>query len=400
MTGPSERGVLADERLDAVLAAQGYVVLPLLAPGVVEALVEARARLAPAGDDGLTVDYMRPDRSIMRAVRSLVEPVWEEHLRPVFTDHQLVMATFVVKHPGHESGMFLHEDRSYVEEPGARAHTVWIPLTDVGPTLANGTLEIVPRSHRLASALSGSNTPELFRPYERHLRERLVPLEMAAGSAAIYDTRTLHASRPNLSGAPRVAVVCAVAPRGERLIHVRATSATGRRVHLVTPDFFVEHHPRRIEEAMPPDCPVVREYEDECAIPSPAEVAAAVGGPLPVADPVVPDDLRHPDDPTVLPVLRHRRRRRWPGRTTRLSLAPGERRTFSPVRGRSVEVEVVSGPVLGAGARSGPAAADLTPGRRVRGRRSVPLTVWNDGPGRVALRVRGSRDTGPSRGDS
>jgi hypothetical protein len=385
--------VLRDPALDQALRDDGYVVLPVLPPEAVAWLADAQQRLVPEGDDGLAVDYMRPDRATMRTLWDLVEPVWDEHLSAVFADHQRVMTTFVVKHPGHESGMFLHEDRTYVDERHARAHTLWIPLTDVGPGLENGTLEIVPRSHHLATTLGGSNTPELFRPYERHLRERLVPLDVAAGSAVVYDTRTLHASGPNLSDRPRIALVCAVAPRGEPLIHVRASGPTRRRVHHVTPAFFVEHHPREIEASMPADCPVVREYDDDTGVPSPATVAAALGGPMPVPDPVVPDDLRRPEDPPGLPVLRTQvgTGRRSGARRSQVAvtLGPGERRTFASRRRRRPEVAVVSGPALGAGVRSGPAAADLAPDQRAWGGRGHPVTLWNEGPGPCAFLVRG-----------
>jgi hypothetical protein len=252
-----------DERLAACLERDGFGVVPLLDAATVACLRQEYASVVPPGDHGLAIDYMRQDRTVMRALQVLLGPVWDEHLPRLFEDPVVALCTVVTKHPGDQSGMFLHEDRSFVDESRARAYTVWVPLVPVGPTLDNGGLQIVPGSHRLPTGPAGSNTPDLIRPFEAQLREHLVPVTAGAGDAVVYDTRTLHASAPNLSDAPRPAVTCAVVPRGEALIHVVATSRTHRRVHAVSPEFFVEHHPRDIEVEMPADCPVIDEFDVE-----------------------------------------------------------------------------------------------------------------------------------------
>jgi hypothetical protein len=312
----------------------------------------------------------------MRELRDLLAPVWERVLPTTFAGHRAVMSTFVVKHPGPESGMFLHEDRSYVDEARTRAYTVWVPLTDVGPDTGNGTLEVVPRSHRLATRLGGSHTPDLFRPYERFLRERLVPVAARAGEAVVYDTRTLHASGPNLTDEGRLAVVCAVAPEDEPLLHVVATSRTHRRVHRIHPDFFVEHHPREIEQQMPDDCPVVQEY-DEDPVLTPEEVAAAFDSEPPTVDPVVSERCRRDDDPPTLAPLpwEDGDRPGRPGRRTRtVTLEPGDTADLTPPPNRflgwSSWTPPPSPPV--SGASNGPPPSSPAGGSRWRAARPTP----------------------------
>jgi hypothetical protein len=267
---------IRDPTLAGRLETSGYGVVPLLDAATVAEVAAAYQEIVPADDHGLAIDYMRPDRTVMRALRSLLEPVWRTHLPKLFHDPAVAMATVVTKHPGDQSGMFLHEDRSFVDESQARAYTVWIPLVPVGPALDNGGLQIVPRSHLLPTGLAGSNTPDLIRPFEDDLRSRLVDVEAAAGDAVVYDTRTLHASRPNLTDTPRPALTFAVVPAAATMVHVVATSPTHRRVHAVTPEFFVEHHPREIEVAMPEDCPVIAELEVEPSLTA-EDVARVLG---------------------------------------------------------------------------------------------------------------------------
>jgi ectoine hydroxylase-related dioxygenase (phytanoyl-CoA dioxygenase family) len=371
---------MVDPAAEQALATEGFVVRPFLPADAVAELLASHPRRPLT--DTITTDYMDPDRAVMAATREAVAPILAAHLPGLLVDHELVMATFVAKYPGHMSSMFLHDDRTYVDERRARAVTVWIPLSDVSPEAGNGTLELVPRSHRLDRGWAGSNTPDLVRPYERFLRDRLVPVTAEAGTAVVYDTRTLHASAANATDQLRIALACAVAPRGEPLVHVVARGRTIR-VHRVTPAFFVDHHPRDIEVEMPADCPVVDEFEDRAEL-RPEDVAA-VYGETPSVDPVVPDAVFRPGDPDTLPWLPYEDTPSRSGRVQRLvRLAPGERRELQEPPGRVVRA--VDGPPVGAGVRTATAAADLVPGRAVE-LGDEPVTMWNEGPVDLVVEV-------------
>jgi ectoine hydroxylase-related dioxygenase (phytanoyl-CoA dioxygenase family) len=268
---------IRDPELARQLDTAGYAVVPLLDEATVGEVCEAYREIAPPGDHGLAIDYMRPDRTVMRRLRERLEPVWSAHLPQLFVDPIVAMCTMVTKHPGDQSGMFLHEDRTFVDESRTRAYTVWVPLVPVGPGLDNGGLQIVPGSHRLPTGLAGSNTPDLIRPFEDELRRHLVDVAAGAGDAVVYDTRTLHASRPNLTDVPRPALTFAVVPGGEAIVHVVASSPTHRRVHAVGPDFFVDHHPREIEVQMPEDCPVIDEFDVDDPSLTAEDVARVLG---------------------------------------------------------------------------------------------------------------------------
>ncbi len=252
-----------DPAVEADLIEQGYATIPVLEPSEVVDLRAAYRALVPQGDHGLTVDYMRPDRGPIREIARLLEPVWARHFPEIFTDHVPVFTTFVTKHPGENSNMFLHEDRTFVDERRYRAGTLRIPLVDVSAEAQNGTLELLPGSHRLSESWSGTRTPLLHPPFERYLRQRLVPVALTAGTGIYYDTRTLHASSANRSDEDREAVVCAVAPRAAKVIHVVATSRRHRTIHEVDHDFFLDLHPHEIDEGIGERFPVIEELEDD-----------------------------------------------------------------------------------------------------------------------------------------
>ena len=283
MTARVSVATFLDPLLEDELAGSGYAVGPFLDVAEVAHIREAYRAIVPEGDHGLTVDYMRPDRRVMADIAELLAPVWTRHFPEVFFDHRPVFATFVTKHPGEASAMFFHEDRTFVDERFHRAGTLWIPLVDVGPGLVNGGLEVLPGSHRLTTSWSGTNTPELFRPFEAALRSGLQRVAVSAGSALYYDTRTLHASPANLSNEPREAIVCAVAPCAAELIHVVGTSKRHRCVHRVDTRFFLEVHPHAIDQIDPDEYPLIAEFDDDARLTA-ADIEVTLGLRAPVAE--------------------------------------------------------------------------------------------------------------------
>ena len=294
--------VLRDPVCDQRLRDVGYAVFPLLSG---EEVAEIRTSYRTLVDDpdapgSMEFDYMAENRAAMRTVADLLAPVWARHVPEVFTDHEPVFSTFVAKHPGRYSGMFLHDDRTYLDERRQRAFTMWVPLVDTSPELDNGTLWIVPGSHQLFGAFSGTGTPDWIRPYEEYLEQYLVPLRMRAGEALVYDTKTVHGSTPNRTSETREAIATAVAPRGAELIHVVAAGATRRKVYRIDRSFFLDVHPHSIAtEGMPDRYPLIEEFDETLLEVDPVAIAAVcdpqdVPVPKPVVEGVVP---RQPEPP-------------------------------------------------------------------------------------------------------
>ena len=432
-----------DPTRDDVLREQGFVSFPMLDGDEVTAIRDAHHRLVGADGSGMAVDYMREDRSVITAVNELLDEVWKRHFGEIFVDHRPVFSTCVVKHPGPDSAMFLHDDRSFVDERELRSGTMWIPLVDTGPGIDNGGLQVVPGSHRLAVTFAGSNTPDLMRPYASALEAALVAPPVPAGTALFYDSRMLHASPPNRTDEPRPALACSVVPRQAPLIHVVGVDATRRRIHSIDDDFFLDHRPEELERAMPSCYPVIDEYEDridcldadyvrdtcdlmekptaESLIPEdlwgdfdgtrsdpPTEVPRRTGALLATGQPVrsestdswvagvvdaactgewLPASLWPGDqlswwvgDPLARPGNRR------PG-VMGLRLAPRERLCLRLDAAGTTLVHTVEGPVLGAGIVSVGQADQCEPGAIVSVERVDHCVIWNHGPGDLEVVV-------------
>lgn len=441
MSGGSSSGgaapVLRDAALDAALAVDRVVVTPLLDAGEVAELKALHAEFETDDRHGIVLDFMQSDRSIMRDLFDRLMPFWDRHLPELFHDHAVIVTSFVTKYPDDDSAMILHSEPTFVDESRHATFNIWIPLVDVGPDTDNGGLQIVPGSASLPVGATGFDTPVLIRPYERYLREHLATVTAAAGSAVVYDTRLLHASEPNRSTVPRVALAATVAPRGAELHHVLAVGRRHRVDHVVDRDFFLDVHPNDIAAGMPARYPVVGEFDDPGTL-RPDDVARCVDETsTPVPEAVVPPDLVRDDDPdrlaplgaspaswvdpgsdvevelsslvdeplagldgsdrvgpvvvtsidavTGVDVPAGPPRRWWRRRPVpRLLVAgPASRITLRASRpGEAVELTVLECPFVRSGARTATRAALFDLGVRV----SIaddPVVVWNDGPGPV-----------------
>ncbi len=296
---------LPEEVVEAV-AGRGYCVVPLRnREALVGLAAEYRAKFGqeqPGEDGELVVEYMHPERDRARRLSSLIDPVVYSALDGVVTNFQILLSTAVVKYPGADSAMFLHEDRSFVDEAVDRSLTLWVPLADTGPSQHNGGLEVVPWSHLLGVLGSGSATPEPFRAYEAWLRERLVAVEVPLGQALLYDSRLLHASGPNLSETPRIALVVSLISASAEALHLRGVDRRSIAVHPVDRSFYWDHLVRDVEREMPAGYPRSRTLTvDPPAARARAEAAVAemadrLGVPRPTACPWVPEEILEPPE--------------------------------------------------------------------------------------------------------
>lgn len=266
---------LRDPEHERAYLDDGFVVMPFLEPHEVAALTQAYWEMALDDDHGLTIDYARPDRAFMSRIEELLQPVWDRHFDDVFVDHVPVCASFIVKHPGPASNMFLHEDRTWVDERRFRSGTLWIPLADVGPDTDNGGLQIIRHSHLRMAGWSGTGTPDVIAPHHDQLRHGLEWVTAPAGHAVYYDSRTIHASPANRSDAARIVIACGVAPRAAQLIHVLGDGATGRRVFAVDHQFFIRHDLAAIPRALEEDYTLLEDFTEDASL-TPGDVTSIV----------------------------------------------------------------------------------------------------------------------------
>jgi hypothetical protein len=117
-------------------------------------------------------------------------------------------------------------------------------------------------------------------------------MSVPAGTALVYDARMLHASEPNRTPHPRLALGCLLAHRERGPIQVIATGRRHRVVHRVDDRYFVSTAPGRdVAERLLDEYPVIEQYDEDPAVDTEQVLGEelARGGAIRAA--LVPDDL-------------------------------------------------------------------------------------------------------------
>lgn len=264
---------------DETLAQLGYLHLPGIARPLVGDLLDLLDHLPqprPTGHAGivpsepwnrqrapgdawqLSTDSCRPPER--QWLKDATASMWADLLDHLFTDHQVVITTFLTKQPGSGGVLPLHQDPSVVDERRHRATSVWIALDDIATNLGNGPIHVLEASHRVGYEWRGTDTqPSYLDDLDglESLWADATPVDVAAGDVLLWDSRLLHGSPPNDSGLPRRALAGVCVARATPLCH--AVAAEGDRVEILRVDeqFFVETSPRATRDTLPTGYPVI-----------------------------------------------------------------------------------------------------------------------------------------------
>ncbi len=154
--------------------------------------------------------------------RKKVHAEIEEILRPTYDNllknYKTVINSFIVKIPGPKSDFTLHQDSTGLDEFRHSPLSIWIPLQDTD--LNNGTLCVVPKTHKFFHPYRGISFSPPFSEYEDVLRKYLVSIELKAGDILMFDNRLVHYSHLNNSNKERVVVMSGIFPKDADILSV------------------------------------------------------------------------------------------------------------------------------------------------------------------------------------
>jgi hypothetical protein len=223
------REIFSNADLHTHFLRDGFVRVPMLSPDEVRGLLAEFPSLHPDdqfrrewtrnGQTTLTYHCSFLDRNLeyKRRTRDLLSGAFSARLDEILNGYELLNANFYVKPPG--AGVFqIHQNWSHLADRDDTTLTVWCPLTDA--SRRNGTLEVVPGSHKIFPDIPAVNTPPFFRDFEDALVERyLQPMALSAGEALVFDDNLIHWSSQNDSDQPRIAVQLLCIPRGSQPVY-------------------------------------------------------------------------------------------------------------------------------------------------------------------------------------
>ena len=158
--------------------------------GKTHSTTKANLQLIPLFDKSDLVRALPFEAKVVEAVGQLIGDPFLLHLDQMF-----------LKPARHGAGTAWHQDNAYfkIADP-LRGTAMWIAIHDA--TLANGTLHLIPGSHR--ERYEHRRDPDS----DHHIRawppeERAEPIELEAGGVAFFCYGTAHCTRANTTGRER-----------------------------------------------------------------------------------------------------------------------------------------------------------------------------------------------------
>lgn len=222
----------------------GYIVLPALETLEIEQLKTFYNTLGLKDEKGygFHVGMDNENKELVTQMVNTIKSIALPKVQPYLVDTQLFTASYVIKEPNPQGVVPPHQDWSFVEdEENYCSVTCWIPLQDVN--MENGCMGVIKGSHHFFDAFRASPSPQVGTPLKEHMFTIfpfLQLIEMKAGEALIFNNKTIHASPPNTTSAPRLAVGLGFTQKEAKICHYYLQPGTTNKVlkYAIDPAFF------------------------------------------------------------------------------------------------------------------------------------------------------------------
>lgn len=220
----------------------GYVILPFLTAAQVAQLRQLFFDTHPQIPDGFYSSSFHDDQQHKQYINEQIETLLSNPVAATFGEIRKLGSCFLNKQPGVQSEMPIHQDWTIVNEPTFDSVTIWIPLQDVNAE--NGSIQVVDGSHRFSTALRAPSMEDPFKNIQDLVRKDLQQLTLSAGEAFIFSHALLHASPPNCSNQPRIAVTYGLVEKEAALFFYHKNDEGKVEQYAVADNFFQTYNTR------------------------------------------------------------------------------------------------------------------------------------------------------------
>jgi hypothetical protein len=248
------KALLKDPAKQAFFEDNGYVVIDLLSTEEVDGLLAYYQSIDNnhVGEYGFHVSMDNRNYDFVNGVISTLEQVIFPRTQEHFSDCKMFTGSFVVKEPRLNSFVPPHQDWSFTDDTKYNSVTVWTALMDTD--IQNGAMAILPGSHKWFHGPRASPSPGYITPFQAHGMDlfpymKLVP--MKAGQALVFENKTLHASPPNNSAAPRVAAGIGLSQTDAPLLHyyvIPGSQPQELQSYKIDKSFFFHYNNSRLHQ--------------------------------------------------------------------------------------------------------------------------------------------------------
>ena len=177
-----------------------------------EIFAEAVRRMDRPLGDAWFHTILIPEEDVRRFITDELEALIAPKIAQIIDQEQLELMRldFSVKPPSTLDEPGPHQDYALVDERIATSLYAWIPLVDMNEF--NGTLHVVPGSHRYTNLIRSLHVPSTFNEVLNSVRAAGLRFDCLAGELILMVSGIIHYSPPNSSDQVRLAAHGILAP--------------------------------------------------------------------------------------------------------------------------------------------------------------------------------------------
>lgn len=180
----------------------GFVVVDFYDDAQVEEVKELYHALHPRSEGGFFPSTYSRSRSYRENTDSELKRIGQKRFGELLVDYQVINGSFIVKFPGEDSYLHVHQDMTLVDETEFTGINIWSPMVDL--TDKNGVLYLLPGSHRFYPTYRGHTLRGFYDGIQEEIKDYMVPYYLKAGQAIIFDQSIIHFSPPNTGNDIRI----------------------------------------------------------------------------------------------------------------------------------------------------------------------------------------------------
>jgi hypothetical protein len=199
---PKMLKMFRDQALQDAFEKNGFVVVPFYTEQEIQELKELYYNLHPKDEKGFFPSTFSKDKNYRATADAEIKRIGKRAMDSYLEDVKVICGSFIVKSPGPESAMCVHQDMTLVDESKFTGINIWVPLIEL--TDKNGAIEVLPGSHRIYPTYRGSTVPGIYDEVSEQIKPYLQKLYLKAGEAVFFDQSIIHYSEANLSDEIRI----------------------------------------------------------------------------------------------------------------------------------------------------------------------------------------------------
>ena len=199
---PKMLQVFRDQAHQEQFEREGYIVLPFYNVEEIAELNSLYESIQPKEYEGFFPSTFSQDKNYRTQADIGIKKACERSIEKYLQDIKVICGSFIVKRSIPESAMCVHQDMTLVDESKYTGINIWVPLIDLDDN--NGTLEVLPGSHRIFPSYRGSSIKGIYEECNDEIKKYLVRVYPKAGEAIFFDQSIIHYSEANRSGKNRI----------------------------------------------------------------------------------------------------------------------------------------------------------------------------------------------------